>query len=350
MDMIKEFLRRFRSKDERERKSNLTVNLGLAANILLAGLKTSIGVWGHSPALLADGINSTSDVAYYVVVAIFMRLAGRPPDEEHPYGHRQLESIAALVVGSFVITTAIAIFWDAINSVYDLLTGEGGFGGAAVIALWVALFTVILKLGLTIFTRRIGQQTHNAAIEALAYDHRNDMFSALAATVGIFLGRMGYVWVDPLAGALVALVILRTGVEILRLSAEDLMDTLPGRALNQQIINLLRPIPDVKQIEEINAHRFGPYLMVNVTIGVDGWLSVAAGDKIATQVERTLVEDIDLVRRVHVHYHPVRSRGDEAAWLRPRTQIQGTMDQPEDQPDGRLGREVRSISRLDKWT
>jgi len=162
--MIVEIVEKFKSKDERERKAILTVNLGLAANILLAILKTSMGVVGHSPALLADGINSTSDVAYYVVVAIFMRLAGKPPDEEHPYGHRQLESIAALVVGSFVITTAIAIFWDAVNSVFDLLAGGGDFQGAAIAALWVALFTVILKLGLTTVTRRMSQQTNNAAI------------------------------------------------------------------------------------------------------------------------------------------------------------------------------------------
>jgi cation diffusion facilitator family transporter len=282
----------------------LTVNLGLAANVLLAGLKTSIGVLGHSPALLADGINSTSDVAYYLVVAIFLRLAGKPPDDEHPYGHRQLESIAALVVGAFVITTAVAIFWNAVSNVYELLTEQGDFRGAAVGALWVALLSVVLKLGLTFYTLRVGQQTQNAAVHALAYDHRNDVFSALAATIGIFLGRMGYSWVDPLAGALVALVILRTGIEIVRLSAEDLMDTLPGRALAQQITELLRPISGVKQVEEIQAHRFGPYLVVNVTIGVDGALSVSAGDKIATQVEQTLIQGIELVRRVHVHYHP----------------------------------------------
>jgi cation diffusion facilitator family transporter len=300
-------------KDERERKGMLTVNLGLTANILLAVLKTSIGIAGHSPALLADGVNSTSDVAYYVVVAIFMRLAGKPPDEEHPYGHRQLESIAALVVGSFVITTAIAIFWGAVNSVYDYLSGASDFGGAAPVALWVALFTVVMKLGLTVFTRRIGQQTQNPAIEALAYDHRNDMFSGLAATVGIFLGRMGYVWVDPLAGALVALVILRTGIEIVRLSAEDLMDTIPGQSLKLQILGALDSITGVRQIEEINAHRFGPYLVVNLTIGVDGSLSVAEGDKIATHIERTLLNDIELVRRVHVHYHPARPKRDMRA-------------------------------------
>ncbi len=290
--------------EKRKRKSVLTVNLGLAANILLAALKTSIGVVGRSPALLADGVNSTSDVAYGIVISVFMRLAGKPPDDEHPYGHSQMESIAAVVVGSFVMTTAIAIFWDAVNNIYKLQTGQGDFGGALISALWVALFTVLLKLVLTIFTQRIGQQTQNVAVLALAYDHRNDVFSALAATIGIFFGRMGYPWVDPLAGALVALIILRTGIEILRDSAADLMDTLPGRALAQQIAQLLNPVPGVRQVEEIHAHRFGPYLVANVTIGVDGSLSVAEGDRIATQVEHTLLEHVEFMRRVHVHYHP----------------------------------------------
>ena len=293
--------------EQRKRKGILTVNLGLAANIFLAALKTSIGVLGHSPALLADGVNSTSDVAYGIVVSVFMRLAGKPPDEEHPYGHSQMESIAAVVVGSFVMTTAIAIFWDAVNNVYDLLIGQGDFGGAAIGALWVALLTVALKLGLTIWTQRIGRQTQNAAVLALAYDHRNDIFSALAATVGIFFGRMGYPWVDPLAGAIVALIILRTGIQILRESTADLMDTVPGRALAQQITELLDTIPGVQQVEEIRAHRFGPYLLANVTIGVDGSLSVTEGDEIATQVERTLIKRIEFMRRVHVHYHPATS-------------------------------------------
>lgn len=290
--------------EQRKRKGILAVNIGVVANIILAALKTSIGVLGHSPALLADGINSTSDVVYGIVVSVFIRLAGKPPDEEHPYGHDQMESVAAVVVGSFVMTTAIAIFWDAISNVYDLLTGQGDFSGAAIAALWVALLTVILKLGLTIWTQRIGQQTQNIAVLALAHDHRNDIFSAAAATIGIFFGRMGYPWVDPLAGTMVAMIILRTGIDILRESTADLMDTVPGQALAQRITELLYPIPGVKQIEEVHAHRFGPYLVVNITIGVDGSLSVAEGDKIAIQVERILIEQVDFMRRVHVHYHP----------------------------------------------
>ena len=288
----------------RAKKGNLAVVISLLANILLAGLKTSVGILGHSPALLADGINSTSDVAYNIVVSIYVWLANKPADDEHPYGHSQLESIGALVVGSFVITTAVAIFWEAINTVYDLMTGVGDFRGATSAAFWVALFTVLMKIGLTFYSQRVGKQTKNASIMALAYDHRNDIFSALAAMIGITLGRMGYHWVDPFAGALVALVILRTGIEILRESTSDLMDTVPGQTLCTQIEKLLASNEKIDSIDEVHAHRFGPYLVINITVCVEGSLTVVQGDGIATWVEQTIMENVDSVRQVHVHYHP----------------------------------------------
>ncbi len=292
--------------DQRDRKGTLALYLGLAVNVLLAAAKTSIGVLGHSQALLAEGINSTSDVAYYLVVGVFMRLAGKPPDDEHPYGHSQLESIGALVVGSFVVTTAIAIFWDSVNMMYDVLTGVADFGGATSLTLWIALLTVAVKIVMTRFTLRIGRDTNNIAVMALAYDHRNDIYSAAAAAIGIFLGRQGYLWVDPLAGAVVSLVILRTGIEVLRESTSDLMDTIPGRALSAQIHDLLSALPEVEHIDEIQAHRFGPNLVVNITICVSGAISVAEGDNIATRVENLLLNNIDFMHRVHVHYHPVQ--------------------------------------------
>ncbi len=290
--------------NERNRKGLLAVHVGLAANALLAVVKATIGVVGHSPALLADGINSTSDVAYGVVMSIFMKLSGKPADHEHPYGHDQMESIAAVVVGAFVISTAIAIFWNSVNGVYKILSGTGDFAGASRIALWVALVGAALKVWLTLWTGKIGKQTRNSAVEALAHDHRNDIFAALAAAVGIFFGRMGFPWVDPLAGAVVSLIILQTGVEILRTSTADLMDTLPGKQLGREIRDLLAAVDGVKGVEEVHAHRFGPYLVVNVTIGVDGALSVTEGDRIATWAEEILLKKIEFMRRVYVHYHP----------------------------------------------
>ena len=290
--------------DDARRSAARVINAGLGANVLLAVLKTAIGMVGHSPALLADGINSTSDVVYYVVVKVFMRMAGKPPDREHPYGHSQMETIAALVVGSFVVCTAIAIFWDAVNRVYDYFSGASTYGGAEIGALWVALFTVGLKAVLAAVTRRVGQQTRNAAVVALAFDHRNDVLSAAGAAIGIFLGRAGYPFGDPAVGAVVAVLVLRTGIHILRESSSDLMDTVPGQELEQQVHAALKGTPGVLAIEEVHAHRFGPYFVLNVQVGIDGTMTVAEGDAIASRIEATLKRDIAFVTRAYVHYHP----------------------------------------------
>lgn len=289
---------------ERDQKSLWAVNLGLGINIVLAAVKTFFGVLGHSPALLAEGINSTSDVAYYVVASVFVRLANKPADNEHPYGHRQLENIASLVVGAFVVATAVAVFWDAVDKIWDITDGGMAPQISHPFSLWVALGTVAIKIFLTYYVRRLGEQTHNPVVNALAYDHRNDIFSAAAASVGIFLGERGLPWVDPLAGALVALLILRTGVYILRESSVDLMDAVPSRELAMQISKLVTQIPGLEQLEEMQAHRFGPHIVVNLTIGIDGALTVRAGDAIATQVEALLYQSITNLQRVHVHYHP----------------------------------------------
>ena len=290
----------------RGKSTMVAVNVGLIANMFLAAIKTTIGIMGHSPALLADGINSTSDVAYGLVVAIFMRLSRKPADREHPFGHSQFESIAALVVGAFVMTTAVGIFWDAVNTIFDELSGQVVSSKASPITLWVALFTVGLKIGLFYYTRLIGKKQNSIAVTALAYDHRNDIFAASAALVGIALGRAGLSWVDPLAAAIVALVILRTGIQILRESASDLMDTLPEDDFERRVSAVLKDIPGILRLEAVFVHRFGPYLVMNITINVDGAISVAEGDQIASEAEKRLRTSIDFLQTVHIHYHPLQ--------------------------------------------
>jgi cation diffusion facilitator family transporter len=236
-----------------------------------------------------------------------MRLANKPADNEHPYGHRQLESIASLVVGAFVVATAIAVFWDSVDKIWDLLDGRLTTLGAHPFALWVALATVAVKVVLFFYVRRLGRETRNPIVDALAYDHRNDILSASAASAGIFLSQTGLPWGDPLAGALVALLILRTGIYILRESSIELMDAVPSKELAQQISTLVREVRGVQQLEEVQAHRFGPHLVVNLTIGINGSLTVREGDRIATNVEGLLYEAIPSIRHIHVHYHPAEA-------------------------------------------
>jgi len=291
----------------KDRKNLLAVNLSLGANVLLAGLKIGVGIVGHSPALLADGINSTSDVAYMLFVRVLVGVARKPPDREHPYGHGHLDTIAAVVVGAFVITTGVAVFMYAADRVYDLLTGQIEYAGARAVALWAALISLVIKIGLLLFTGRVARHTESIAVLALARDHRNDVFSVSTATLGILVGRTGYAWVDPLAAAVVALIILYTGVTILRESSADLMDFRPDDRVVGQIRRLLEGVPEVEEVEEVRIHCLGPYLLVHATLGIDGSLSVAEGDGIASRAERTLWDQVDFLRQVSIHYHPCRS-------------------------------------------
>jgi cation diffusion facilitator family transporter len=292
---------------QRENIAGRVVNVGLLVNVLLAALKLTVGIIGHSRALLADGINSTSDVAYYIVVKIFTRMAGKPADNEHPYGHHQMESIAAVVIGAFVITTAIAIFWDAINALFDLWCNKGSVDSVTfkLFSLCTACGTIITKIALFFYTSRAAKHTKNTALMALAYDHRNDIFSSAGAAVGIALSWANLPWGDPLAGACVAIIILRTGIQILQESASDLMDTLPNNDLEKQVCTMALEIDGVKAVESVYAHRFGPYFLINITVGINGTLTVAEGDRIATAVETHLVDGIELLKNVYVHFHPV---------------------------------------------
>lgn len=289
---------------ERDKKSLHAVNLGLGTNVILAVVKTTFGILGHSPALLAEGINSTSDVAYYVAASVFVRMANQPADSDHPYGHRQFESIGSLLIGAFVVATAAAVFWDALDKVWDFVDGMAEFTTSHPFALYVALSTVAIKILLAWYVRKLGRETRNPVVDALAFDHRNDLFSAGAASIGIFLGQRGLPWVDPLAGAFVAILIFRTGLFILRESSTDLMAIIPSRDLAEHVSDLLKTVDGVTQLEELQAHRFGPHVVLNLTIGIEGALSVYEGDRIATRVEGILLASIPNVRRVHVHYHP----------------------------------------------
>jgi len=283
----------------------LVVNVSLVANALLAVAKTVVGITGGSRALLADGINSTADVAYLIVVRTFMRIARKPPDQEHPCGHRQLEDIAAVVVGAFVMVTGIFIFFGAIETIW-MLAGSDTQEQTEIsyLTLWIAGGTLALKIVLVIYSFRVARQTGSIAVHALARDHRNDIFSISVAIGGIVLAQFGYVWFDPAAAAVVAIIIFYTGLSIILESAGELMRVAPDEEETQWLHDVVSSVEGVSELEEIAVHRIGYYLLVDVVIRVDGTMSVAEGDKIATRVERALHERIEYLRRVSVHYHP----------------------------------------------
>lgn len=293
---------------DRDKLTCTTINLGLAWNVLLSIVKTAVGIFGHSQALLADGINSTSDVVYYVAVKIFMRQANKPADSEHPYGHRQLESISAIVVGAFILTTGIAIFWESVNKVIDLFQGFSEFRVSSGYVIFIAAGTLISKVFLYSYTRRNYARTKNPTLRALANDHFNDILAAIAVIIGVAMAKLGILWMDPAAGALVAVFIVKTGISIILESSSELMDSIPDDDFHREVREIAMSVEGVEQVDDLGVHRFGPYYTIDMTICVDGEISVEAGNRLSHTVEDKLLEHYQgSLRKVMIHFHPSKA-------------------------------------------
>lgn len=289
-----------------QKLSNFAVNLGLLYNAFLAIIKTIFGILGHSSALLADGINSTSDVVYYIAVKIFLKIANKPADKEHPFGHKQMELIASIVISAFIITTAIAIAWGSINTFFELVNGSSPYQNVRVLTLYIAVFTFLSKIFLSIYTKIIGRKTNNPAISALATDHINDIFASFSVIIGIIFAINNIHWVDPLAGVLVSMFILKTGIEILKDAANGLMDVSPNKKMKNLVRKCAENFDSTIEIESVLSHRYGNYYSLNITLGLDGEMSMNKADILADRFEKELLSLDTHLTYVFIHYHPLK--------------------------------------------
>ena len=217
--------------EQRKRQGILAVNMGLAANIILAALKTSIGIVGRSPALLADGINSTSDVVYGIVVGVFIRLAGKPPDEEHPFGYGKAEDIAAVTQAVLIFTAGGLIIYSAVRRIISGATielTEAGIG--------VMLVSIIVSIFLSRHLLKVSRATGSIALEANARNIAADVYSASGVLVGLVVIRFTQLSIlDPIIALVVALFVLKAGYEVMRKSFGGLVDVRLPREEEQQV-------------------------------------------------------------------------------------------------------------------
>ena len=288
-------------------RTKRSVNLGLITNIIFSILKTVIGIYGKSQALIADGINSTSDVAYYVAVSIFMTKSNKPADKEHPYGHRQLDNIAAIVVGAFIVTTGATIFWNSITTLYTIWKGEYNSCQSFLFPMIIASVTVLAKIFLYLDTKITYKQTKNPTVKALMNDHINDLMASGTVLISLAFAffNSDMIWIDPVASCLVAIFIFKTGFEILTDSSTDLMDSMPDADFGKRIEEIILAHKDVYGITHIGVHKYGPSFVLNLTIEVDSHLTVAQGDVICDDLERELLREFsDSLKKTNIHYHP----------------------------------------------
>ncbi|ODS50600.1 MAG: cation diffusion facilitator family transporter [Halanaerobium sp. 4-GBenrich] len=274
--------------------------ISILSNVLLAVLKISIGFFANSKALIADGFHSVSDMASTIIVMASMKFSETPADKNHPYGHEKAEALGTNILAVILVLTAFFLGRDAVLTIVSGNIAEPGSW-----ALFAAFVSIIVKEILYRFTIKIGEEINSRGLIADAHHHRSDALSSIAALIGIGGAKLGFRFLDPLAGLVVALLILKVGYEIMRDTSYELMDGRPDKEKINEIRDLAAEIEGVIEIHDIKLRSYGPNYIVDLKIVVEDQLSVADGHNIACLVEKKIIKNSDDVKDVMVHVDPL---------------------------------------------
>jgi len=278
---------------------NTCIKIGLSANIVLTIFKLLAGILGFSKAMIADGLHSLSDILTSGIVYVGICIGDRPPDEEHPYGHGNAETIAASLVALIILLIgAFAGVFAGLAIIHKQ------FKAPLIIAVLAAIISIIVKEVLFRYTIKVGKRSNNPAVIADAWHHRSDVYSSVAALIGIAGARISFLYLDPLAGIIVSVFIIKIGLGIIRSNIGIIMDEKPHKAFIDNIKGITRGIEGVKKIDNIKVHRRGSTFTIDLEIAVDGNLAVNEGHKIASNVKAKLLKRIPHTRDVMVHVNP----------------------------------------------
>lgn len=279
--------------------------MSLAVNIVLAIVKIVTGILGSSYALIADGIESTTDIVSAIVVWTGLKIASLPADENHPYGHGKAESVAGVVVALALLGAAAFI---AVQSVREILTPHHA---PAWFTLPVLALVIVTKETLFRSLFRTGDELASTSLKGDAWHHRSDALTSGAAFVGItiaLVGGKGYESADDWAALLACGIVFFNGFRIFRCAFDEVMDIAVPDTVQQQIRTVAGAVPGVVQVEKCHTRKSGLNLLVEIHIEVDGDLSVRRGHEIAHEVADALRHSELAAQHVVVHIEPAEER------------------------------------------
>ncbi|MBU1742986.1 MAG: cation diffusion facilitator family transporter [Proteobacteria bacterium] len=275
--------------------------VGVVVNALLVVFKLVVGLLGRSQGLVADGVHSISDLFTDAVVLVGLRFRGKSPDDRHHFGHGRIETLSSAVVGLTLIVVALILGLQAAS---NILSGQVARPGWP--PLIVAALSIVLKEVLYRYTIKVGRRINSPAVTANAWHHRSDALSSVAVLFGIIGARIdaSLAVLDPFAAILVSVLILKVGGDITWGTLKEFTDTAPDGKVSDGIVACARAVPGVTDIHDLKVRLAGGEYQMEIHVVVDGNLTVRQGHRIAKEVERCLVEEIDAMGSVIVHIDP----------------------------------------------
>lgn len=279
--------------------------ISVISNIILTFGKIIIGWYGKSDAVFADGIHSAADVVASVIVLLVIKLANKPADDEHPYGHGKAEVIVSGIVGILLFLVSIYVVYEGIVGFFHEVESP------SLLAMWVAIISYVSKVILYRSSLRVAKQHNSKAIEAIAFDHKADIVASIAAAAGVLLSILGerfdihfLLYGDKVASIFVAYLIFKIAKEMLMEAFDILLERNIDMQTIQEYIDIVNEFPEVKRIDRIRAREHGHYVLVDLRISIDHFKTIKEGHDLAKSIKEKLMDKYDNVEEVLIHLNP----------------------------------------------
>lgn len=280
--------------------------VGIIVNLLLTLIKAIGGILGGSRALIADALHSASDVVGSIVVLFAVKIANKPPDEEHPYGHGKAEGVASIIVALLLIVVGVEISISSIKVFFGETPEAPG-----IIALIILVISILIKEVLFYYKLWLGKKYNSTVLITEAWHHRSDSLSSFAALLGIGLAIIGekfaigfLVYGDAIAGLIVSLIVIKVGYDLIKTSSNVMLEKVLGRDEVRVYEETVLSVEGVKRIDQLLARTHGSYVIVDIKVSVDQNITVKEGHDIATEVKQSLILKHEEVEDVLVHINP----------------------------------------------
>jgi len=285
----------------RAEKGKRAANVSMAVDFSLFCLKLIAGVLGRSSALVVDAFHTLSDMLTSVIVFLGFYITVRPPDVEHQYGHGDAEGIAAFIVSLLIFLSGIELLRYSVSKLLAPVPLK-----PANELLVVLLLSLIPKIGAMRYLSKIGKEINSPAVLADARHARSDIYASAVAFAGILGANLGYAKLDPAAGIVIALLILKLGIENARSSIEMITGMVKDVSLIEDIKKIAMRVEGVKGVHNVKLHYFGAYANVELHVEVDKDMRVVEADKIAHKVQARIVMEMGDVRSAIIHVCPYK--------------------------------------------
>ena len=272
--------------------------VGIIGNIGLLVIKIIISVISKSQAMLADSINSATDVFSSIMTLIGSKISSEPSDETHNYGHGKAEYIFSLLISVAAIVLSIKIFSNGIES---LINGSKFIFSVQLLV--VCLVTILTKLGMYIYTNKIYKKTENILIKANSQDHLNDVFTTISVLIGVIAGYFEIFWLDGIVALIIAIRIFLVSICIFLDSYDVLMDKSISEEKMKQIVEIVKGFEQIDHIDKITSKTVGKEFLIIVKVSVDGEMTVNESHLIAGKLKAKILE-VEEIYDVIVHINP----------------------------------------------